>query len=127
MDDSPSNYVLKTYLLPNARAHPQVDGVFLNTFDWFEPETIAVLDGGRFVYLNFGTREPISSEQVSEIGKGLEICGFKLLWVLKEEILELFGNTVLEMEKKGKIVKAGEYDEAVMKHPAIGLFVNQCE
>lgn len=163
LDDSPSNYVLKAYLLPNARALPQVTGVFLNTFDWFEPETIAALDGGRVtsslplvfpvgpvenyklggddqcswldeqpaesvVYVNFGTREPISSQQLREIGKGLEICGYKFLWVLKEELLELFGNTVLEeTEKKGKIVKAGESEEVIMDHPAIGLFVNQCE
>ncbi|KAM3253037.1 UDP-glycosyltransferase 13 [Capsicum annuum] len=163
MDDSPLSYVLKAYLLPNARALPQVTGVFLNTFDWFEPETIAALDDGRVtsslplvfpvgpmedyklgedtqcswlddqpaesvVYVNFGTREPISSQQLREIGKGLEICGYKFLWVLKEEHLELFGNTVLEeMEKKGKIVKPGDYEEAIMNHTAIGLFMNQCE
>ncbi|XP_019262385.1 PREDICTED: UDP-glycosyltransferase 13-like [Nicotiana attenuata] len=163
LDDSPSNYVLKAYLLPNARALPQVTGVFLNTFDWFEPETIAALDEGRVtsalplvlpvgpvgnnklgednqcpwfaeqpaesvVYVNFGTTEPISSQQLREIKKGLEICGYKFLWVLKEELLELFGSTLLEeMEKKGKIVKAGEYEEAIIEHPAIGLFVNQCE
>ncbi|KAJ8546201.1 hypothetical protein K7X08_018784 [Anisodus acutangulus] len=160
LDDSPSNYVLKAYLLPNARALPQVTGVFLNTFDWFEPETIAALDGGRVtsslplvfpvgpvgnyklgednqcswldeqsaesvVYVNFGTREPISSQQLREIGKGLEICGYKFLWVLKQELIELFGDT--EMENKGKIVKPGEYEEAIMEHPAIGLFMNQCE
>nr|XP_009794353.1 PREDICTED: anthocyanidin 3-O-glucosyltransferase 2-like [Nicotiana sylvestris] len=163
LDDSPSNYVLKAYLLPNARALPQVTGVFMNTFDWFEPETIVALDEGRVtsslplvfpvgpvrnnklgednqcpwldeqpaesvVYVNFGTREPISSQQLREIRKGLEICGYKFLWVLKEEILELFGSTVLEeMEKKGKIGKAGEYEEAIIEHPAVGLFVNQCE
>ncbi|XP_015163498.1 UDP-glycosyltransferase 708A6-like [Solanum tuberosum] len=163
LDDSPSNYVLQDYLLPNARALPQVTGVFLNTFDWFEPETIASLDDGRVtsslplvfpvgpvgnynlgednqcswldeqpaesvVYVNFGTREPISAQQLREIGEGLEICGYKFLWVLKEELLELFGNTVLvEMEKKGKIMKPGDYEAAIMDHPAIGLFVNQCE
>ncbi|KAK4712406.1 hypothetical protein R3W88_006919 [Solanum pinnatisectum] len=163
LDDSPSNYVLKDYLLPNTRALPQVTGVFLNTFDWFEPETIASLDDGRVtsslplvfpvgpvgnynlgednqcswldeqpaesvVYVNFGTREPISAQQLREIGEGLETCGYKFLWVLKEELLELFGNTVLvEMEKKGKIMKPGDYEAAIMVHPAIGLFVNQCE
>lgn len=163
LDDSPSNYVLEAYVLPNAQALPQVTGVFLNTFDWFEPETIAALDGGRVtsslplvfpvgpagnyklgedsecswldeqpaesvVYVNFGTREPISSQQLREIGKGLEICEYKFLWVLNEELLELFGNTVLEkMEKKGKIMKPGDYEEAILDHPAIGLFVNQCE
>ncbi|XP_016453716.2 UDP-glycosyltransferase 13-like [Nicotiana tabacum] len=163
LDDSPSNYVLKAYLLPNSRSLPQVTGVFLNTFEWFEPETIAALDEGRLtsslplvfpvgpvgnnklgednqfpwldeqpaesvVYVSFGTREPISSQQLREIGKGLEICGYKFIWVLKEELLELFGSTVLdEMEKKGKIVKAGEYEEAIIEHPAIGLFMNQCE
>ncbi|XP_055803641.1 UDP-glycosyltransferase 13-like [Solanum dulcamara] len=163
LDDSQTNYVLKAYLLPNARALPQVTGVFLNTFPWFEPETIAALDDGRVtsslplvfpvgpvghyklgedsqcswldeqpaesvVYVSFGTREPISSQQLREIGKGLEICGYKFLWVLKEELQELFENTVLEeMEKKGKIMKAGDYEEAIMDHPAIGLFVNQCE
>ncbi|CAN4082641.1 unnamed protein product [Withania somnifera] len=162
LDDSPSNYILRAHLLPNARALSQVTGVFLNTFDWFEPETIASLDEGRMtsslplvfpvgpvanyklednqcswldeqpaesvVYVNFGTSEPISSQQLREIGKGLEKCGYKFLWMLKEEHLELFGNTVLEeMEKKGKIVKPGDYEAAIMEHQAIGLFVNQCK
>ncbi|MCE3051277.1 hypothetical protein HAX54_049320, partial [Datura stramonium] len=51
LDDSPSNYVLEAYFLPNAQALPQVTGVFLNTFDWFEPETIAALNGGRVSYV----------------------------------------------------------------------------
>ncbi|KAJ8546202.1 hypothetical protein K7X08_018785 [Anisodus acutangulus] len=41
LDDSPSNYVLKAYLLPNARSLPKVTGVFLNTLGRFKPETVA--------------------------------------------------------------------------------------
>lgn len=45
--DSPSNYLLTEYLLPNAKSLPKVNGVFFNTFNWFEPETIAALCSGQ--------------------------------------------------------------------------------
>ncbi|CAN4079422.1 unnamed protein product [Withania somnifera] len=147
LDHSPINYILKAYLLPNARALSQVT------------ETIAALDDGRVTSplplvfpigpvgnYKLGERNQcqwldeqpaesvvyrrfwISSQQLREIGKGLEICGYTFLWVLKEEHIELFENRVLEeMEKKGKIVKLGDYEAAIMDYPAIGLFVNQCE
>ncbi|KAL3525888.1 hypothetical protein ACH5RR_014260 [Cinchona calisaya] len=47
LHDSPSNYLLTEYLLPNAKSLPKVNGVFLNSFNWFEPETIAALSSGR--------------------------------------------------------------------------------
>lgn len=44
---SPSNYLLTEYLLPNAKSLPRVNGVILNTFTWFEPETTAALRSGQ--------------------------------------------------------------------------------
>lgn len=39
--DSSTNDLLTSYLLPNARALPKVRGILLNTFDWFEQETLS--------------------------------------------------------------------------------------
>lgn len=47
LDNSPSNYLLKSYLIPNAQSLPKVNGVLLNTFSWFEEETIDAINKGR--------------------------------------------------------------------------------
>ncbi|KAL7190571.1 hypothetical protein ACSBR2_022787 [Camellia fascicularis] len=47
LDGSPSNHLLSDYLIPNAQALPKVDGVLLNSFNGFEPETISALLDGR--------------------------------------------------------------------------------
>ncbi|KAK4490725.1 hypothetical protein RD792_001427 [Penstemon davidsonii] len=167
MHDSPSNYLLAAYLLPNARSLSKVKGFLLNTYEWFEPETMAALKNGRIlntvfpvgplqsyepqkshdfpwlneqpaesvVYVNFGSREVLSTDQIRELGEGLEICGYKYLWVLKNEekhdggeFQELLTDSFLEgTEKTGRIIKGLVNHERVLAHPAIGGFVNQCE
>ncbi|XAR50598.1 hypothetical protein NMG60_11004959 [Bertholletia excelsa] len=46
LDDSVSNRLLRDCLVPNAKALSEVQGLLLNSFNWFEQETIgALLDG----------------------------------------------------------------------------------
>nr|GMC73563.1 UDP-glycosyltransferase 13-like [Ipomoea batatas]GME16880.1 UDP-glycosyltransferase 13-like [Ipomoea batatas] len=164
LDNSPTNYVLTAFLLPNAESLCKVSGVFLNTFNWFEPETITALNTGKVlsslppvfplgplvsteqekckkcpwlddkasesvIYVNFGTKEPISRNQIIEIGKGLLISGYSFLWILKDEQRELFGEVFMEgVRDKGKIVKEGRIHQGgILGHPAIAVFMNQCE
>ncbi|XP_019185872.1 PREDICTED: UDP-glycosyltransferase 708C1-like [Ipomoea nil] len=164
MDNSPTNYVLTAYLLPNAQSLCKVSGVFLNTFNWFEPETISALNTGKVlsslppvfplgplvsteqekcsqwpwlddkasesvIYVNFGSREPISRNQIMEIGKGLLISGYSFLWILKDEQRGLFGELFMEgVREKGKIVEEGRvHQEQILGHPAVAVFMNQCE
>ncbi|KAL0343839.1 UNVERIFIED_CONTAM: UDP-glycosyltransferase [Sesamum angustifolium] len=170
MDDS-TNYLLPVFLLPNARSLAKVKGVLLNTFNWFEPETIAALNSGlvlnslpplfpigplrshepqesdhlpwldekpaeSVVYVNFGSREVMSTDQIRELRKGLEICGCNYLWVIKgnenvhdsRELQEFSGDSSPEGSKsRGKIIRGWVDQERILAHPAIGGFVNQCE
>ncbi|KAI3452255.1 hypothetical protein Pfo_008920 [Paulownia fortunei] len=150
MHDS-TNYLLTAYLLPNARSISKVRGVLLNTFEWFEPETVAALNSGRVlnslppvfpigplqsyepqkshhlpwlseqpaesvVYVNFGSREVMSTDQIRELGKGLEICGYDYLWVIKGNKEEGHDGVVFQE------FSDDSYPEGTPKG-----FVNQCE
>ncbi|EYU44156.1 hypothetical protein ABFS82_08G027400 [Erythranthe guttata] len=159
-----TNHLLTAYLLPNAKSLPKVNGVLLNTFHSFEPETIAALNNGIFlknlppvfpigplqfygthkihdddhhrhllpwlseqraesvVYVNFGRREVMSADQMRELGKGLEICSYNYLWVMK-------GNNEEddEFSDRGVIIRGEVDQEQILANPAIGGFVNQCE
>ncbi|KAK4417624.1 UDP-glycosyltransferase 13 [Sesamum alatum] len=170
MDDS-TNYLLPVFLLPNARSLPKVKGVLINTFNWFEPETIAAINrsrvlnslpplfpigplqsyetqeshhlpwlneqpAGSVVYVNFGSQEVMSTDQIRELRKGLEICGCNYLWVIKgneerhdsRELHEFSGDSSPEGNKsRGKIIRGWVDQEKLLAHPAIGGFVNECE
>ncbi|CAK9151419.1 unnamed protein product [Ilex paraguariensis] len=173
LDDSPWNYLLRVYLIPNAQSLPKVKGVLINTFNWFEAETIVALNKGMVlsnlptvfpigplnphelkkclkipwldlqcaesvVYVNCGSREPMPTDQLIELGNALEISGCTFLWILKgnkmqkvgndEELRELLGDTFIERTKnKGRILKGWVNQEEILAHPAIGGFVSQCE
>ncbi|CAI9777409.1 unnamed protein product [Fraxinus pennsylvanica] len=157
--DSPSNYLLAVYLLPNAQSLPKVKGVLLNTFDWFELETITSLKSGRVldnlppifpvgpieshdllekdhlfswlhdqsaesvVYVNFGSRESMSKDQIKELENGLQICGHPFLW-----IREFSHDSFLIMTKnESKVMKGLKSAQNVLAHHAIGAFVNECD
>ncbi|KAL2528703.1 UDP-glycosyltransferase 71C3 [Forsythia ovata] len=157
--DSPSNYLLTAYLLPNARSLSKVKGVLLNTFDWFELETITALNSGRVldnlpplfpvgpieshdhlekghyfswlndhsaesvVYVNFGSRESMSKDQIKELENGLQICGYPFLW-----IREFSDNSFLMRTKNDtKVTKGVKNPQNVLAHHAVGAFVNECD
>ncbi|XP_057769648.1 UDP-glycosyltransferase CGT-like [Salvia miltiorrhiza] len=74
------------------------------------------------VYVNFGSQlEVISQDQIGEVRKGLEICGYGYLWAMAE------GEPCFERRGKGVIARGGVDQERVLADPAIGVFVNQCE
>ncbi|XP_011098778.1 UDP-glycosyltransferase 708C1-like [Sesamum indicum] len=88
------------------------------------------------VYVNFGSREVMSTDQIRELRKGLEICGRNYLWVIKsneeghvsKEFHEFSGDSSPEGSKsRGEIIRGWVDQEKILAHPAIGGFVNQCE
>lgn len=42
-----SNHLFTATILTNAKAFPEAKGILVNTFDWFEPETISALNSGK--------------------------------------------------------------------------------
>lgn len=85
------------------------------------------------VYVNFGSRTVLSEDQTRELGKGLERSGFSFLWVLRDgenekEVQELLGDSFLERTKKmGMVINGWVNQTAILAHPAIGGFINQCD
>nr|BCU79958.1 putative glycosyltransferase [Hypericum perforatum] len=87
------------------------------------------------VYVNFGSRTPMSSDQIREMGKGLEWSGSRFLWVLKTTIIdkdearqeEVLGVSFLDRTKeKGLVLRKWVNQQEVLSHPSIRLFVSHC-
>ncbi|TVU11481.1 hypothetical protein EJB05_45069, partial [Eragrostis curvula] len=86
------------------------------------------------VYVAFGSRTAVSHDQIREIGAGLEASGCRFLWVLKTttidrdddaELADVLGAGYLERVRGRGVVTKGWVDqEALLKHPAVGLFVS---
>ncbi|XBJ18734.1 hypothetical protein VPH35_009836 [Triticum aestivum] len=88
------------------------------------------------VYVAFGNRNAAALEQIHEIGAGLEASGCRFLWVVKttvvdrEDTAEL--NDVLDdgflgrVHGRGLVIKEWVDQEAVLRHPAVGLYVSHC-
>ncbi|KAB2610339.1 anthocyanidin 3-O-glucosyltransferase 2-like [Pyrus ussuriensis x Pyrus communis] len=74
--------------------------ILMNTFEDFEPETLAAINSGRVLEnlppilpigpldtfeakKDFGSRTAMSNEQIKELSDGLERSGYRFLWVLK--------------------------------------------
>ncbi|XP_052191135.1 UDP-glycosyltransferase 708G1-like [Diospyros lotus] len=168
LNDSPSNPLLTEYLVPSAQALPKLQGILLNSFDWFEQDAIAaLLDGkvssdlppvypigplephklekeeqalewldeqapGSIVYVDFGSWDSFSKDQIREIGRGLERSGFPFLWVLGGKELVLVGDSESNCDSfkekgMGMVVEGRVKRDAVLAHPAIGVFMSQCE
>nr|GEU34552.1 UDP-glycosyltransferase 13-like [Tanacetum cinerariifolium] len=88
------------------------------------------------VYVSFGSRTAMSTDQIREIGKGLDESGLKFLWVLKSKIVdkddsegleEIVGDSFHERTKHtGLVIKGWVNQEEILSHPAIGCFVSHC-
>ncbi|KAF6990685.1 hypothetical protein CFC21_007855 [Triticum aestivum] len=88
------------------------------------------------VYVAFGNRNAAALDQIREIGAGLEASGCRFLWVVKttvvdrEDTAEL--NNVLDdgflgrVHGRGLVIKEWVDQEAVLRHPAVGLYVSHC-
>lgn len=86
------------------------------------------------VYVAFGNRNAVTLDQIREIAAGLEAGGWRFLWVLKTtvvdredtaELKDVLGDGFLERVKgRSLVTKAWVDQEAVLKHPAVGLYLS---
>jgi hypothetical protein len=85
------------------------------------------------VYVAFGNRSAVSHAQIREIAAGLEASGCRFLWVLKTtkvdrddgaELTDVLGEGFLERLQHGLVTKAWVDQEALLKHPSVGLFLS---
>ncbi|XAR51695.1 hypothetical protein NMG60_11006401 [Bertholletia excelsa] len=100
-------------------------------FPWLDEQR-----SGSVVYVGFGSRTTVSSDQIREMGSGLERSGRRFIWALKaskvdkednEEIRAMVGDSFLERTKnRGIIAKNWVNQEEILSHPAVGGFVSHC-
>uniref|UniRef100_A0A0E0LAK4 Glycosyltransferase n=1 Tax=Oryza punctata TaxID=4537 RepID=A0A0E0LAK4_ORYPU len=86
------------------------------------------------VYVAFGNRCTVSHEQLREIAAGLEASGCRFLWILKTTVVDrdeaagvrdVLGDGFLERVRgRGMVTKAWVDQEAILGHPAVGLFLS---
>ncbi|XP_066376713.1 UDP-glycosyltransferase CGT-like [Miscanthus floridulus] len=88
------------------------------------------------VYVAFGNRSAVSHAQIREIAAGLEASGCRFLWVLKTtkvdrddsaELTDVLGEGFLERLQQGQhglVTKAWVDQEALLKHPSVGLYLS---
>ncbi|RCV21286.1 hypothetical protein SETIT_4G127300v2 [Setaria italica] len=86
------------------------------------------------VYVAFGNRSAVSRDQLRQIAAGLEASGCRFLWVLKTTTVDKDDNTEVEdvlgcgflerVRGRGLVTKAWVDQEALLKHPAVGLFLS---
>jgi hypothetical protein len=86
------------------------------------------------VYVAFGNRSAVSGDQLRQIAAGLEASGCRFLWVVKTTVVDrddaaelddLLGDGFLERVRgRGLVTKAWVDQEALLKHPAVGLFLS---
>ncbi|CAM0913447.1 unnamed protein product [Alopecurus aequalis] len=111
--------------IANGRLIAEADGILVNTHR-----------GPWCTYVAFGNRSAAALEQIREIGAGLEASGCRFLWVVKTTVVDredtaelknVLGNGFLgRVQGRGLVTKEWVDQEAVLKHPAIGLFLSHC-
>ncbi|XP_047983348.1 UDP-glucosyltransferase 29-like [Salvia hispanica] len=90
------------------------------------------------IYISFGSECFLSKMQIAEIAKGLQLCDFNFLWVIRfpaeEEagtgiklIEELLPVGFLEkVKERGLVVTRWAPQKKILGHPSIGGFVSHC-
>ncbi|CAM0913453.1 unnamed protein product [Alopecurus aequalis] len=88
------------------------------------------------VYVAFGNRNAAALDQLREIGAGLEASGCRFLWVVKTTVVDredtadlkdVLGDGFLgRVQGRGLVTKEWVDQEAVLKHPAVGLYLSHC-
>ncbi|XP_062228688.1 UDP-glycosyltransferase CGT-like [Phragmites australis] len=86
------------------------------------------------VYVSFGSRKAISTDQLRELAAGLEASGHRFLWVVKStvvdkddaaELVDLLGDGFLERVRgRGLVTKTWVEQEEILMHGSVGLFVS---
>ncbi|XP_054809974.1 UDP-glycosyltransferase 708G1-like [Prosopis cineraria] len=91
---------------------------------------------GSVVYVSFGSRVGMSSEQIREIGNGLLKTRFKFLWVVKgkkvdkdeeDDLEEVLGAELMKrLKSKGLVVKEWVDQSEILSYSSVGGFVSHC-
>uniref|UniRef100_A0A0D9WPE3 UDP-glycosyltransferase CGT n=1 Tax=Leersia perrieri TaxID=77586 RepID=A0A0D9WPE3_9ORYZ len=86
------------------------------------------------VYVAFGSRCAVSHDQLREIAAGLEASGCRFLWIVKTTVVDrdddagvrdVLGDGFMErVEGRGFVTKEWVDQEAVLRHPAVGMFLS---
>uniref|UniRef100_A0A2P2IW33 Glycosyltransferase n=1 Tax=Rhizophora mucronata TaxID=61149 RepID=A0A2P2IW33_RHIMU len=88
------------------------------------------------IYVSFGSRNALSSDQIRELRDGLVKSGFRFLWILKTHIVDkddkqdlkdLLGDSFfIRTKERGLVVRNWVNQQEILAHPAIGGFVSHC-
>ncbi|XVF03244.1 hypothetical protein REPUB_Repub04eG0244700 [Reevesia pubescens] len=91
---------------------------------------------GSVVYVSFGSRTPMSKEQIIELGNGLLLSGYKFVWVVKSKVVdkeeeegldEILGHQLMnKIKNNGLVVKEWVNQWEILSHKAIGGFISHC-
>nr|UYE91544.1 putative glycosyltransferase [Anoectochilus roxburghii] len=100
-----------------------------------DSECLSWLDGqevGKVVYVNFGSIAVLSAQQLEEFAWGLAAAGYPTLWIIRSDLVRSGGAAALlpeaffqQMKGRAKVVAWCD-QEAVLAHPAIGVFLTHC-
>uniref|UniRef100_A0ACD6A8H0 Uncharacterized protein n=1 Tax=Avena sativa TaxID=4498 RepID=A0ACD6A8H0_AVESA len=88
-----------------------------------DTECMAWLDGKEarsVVYVSYGSHAAMSADKIKDFASGLARCGSPYLWVLRPDMA-----ANVEVGQDGLVVPWCA-QEAVLAHPAVGLFVTHC-
>ncbi|CAI0455358.1 unnamed protein product [Linum tenue] len=94
---------------------------------WIEWLDRKLEQGVPILYVAFGSQAEISSNQVKEIGRGLEDSGVSFLWVIKNRDSELEEDRFEDQVKdRGIVVREWVDQREILTHPSVQGFLSHC-
>ncbi|XVF85856.1 hypothetical protein PTKIN_Ptkin17bG0151400 [Pterospermum kingtungense] len=91
---------------------------------------------GSVVYVSFGSRTPMSKEQIRELGNGLVLSGYKFIWVVKSKVVdkeeeegldEILGQQLMEeIKNNGLVIKEWVNQWEILSQKSVGGFISHC-
>lgn len=105
----------------------------VTAIEWLEKQS-----AGSVVYVSFGSRNAMGTEQIRELASGLVMSGSKFLWVLKTTVVdkedeasieEILGSELLDKIRKpdrGLVVKGWVDQATILGYKAVGGFLSHC-
>ncbi|CAD6336891.1 unnamed protein product [Miscanthus lutarioriparius] len=88
------------------------------------------------VYVSFGSRKAISTDQLRELAAGLEASGQRFLWMVKSTVVDrddaadlgdLLGDGFLDrVQGRAFVTKGWVEQEEILQHGSVGLFISHC-